>query len=221
MASSPPSPSNSPVDWPPSARIDTVLSPGHIWQHSSWNQGCPRMQSSVELRKLSWCSFCQNSWRSLSHHLSGLGYGLTVSRLVERGLSLERWRECGQQREKCLSPTEDISNALPATQTINPSLKVFAAYFQLWVFFSLSKRPPALKWYGNSQLEAHQDRLFALEWGTQLFKTLFNATRWHSCHLLPPLPRHSGWIWALKVTHRFSEKISSWGYFPTWPTVRV
>lgn len=58
---------------------------------------------------------------------------------------------------------EDISNALPAAQTVNSCLKVFPACSQLWVFFSLSKRPSALKWYGNSQLKSHRDRLLVLE----------------------------------------------------------
>lgn len=99
------------------------------------------------------------------HLLTAYGCELTAFRLAGRVQSLGRWKEHGQQR-KCLSHVEKKISAMPETQTVNPSLKVFPACTQLWVFFSSSKRPPALKLYRNSQLKPHQDRFLGLEWGT-------------------------------------------------------
>lgn len=101
---------------------------------------------------------------------------------------------------------EDISNALPETQTVNLCLKVFPACSQLWVF-SLSRRPSALKWYRNSQLKPHQDRLLGLEWGTQLTIQILI----YRPVVAPTSPaaspfwgfqcsRQSSGIWTLKVT---------------------
>lgn len=96
---------------------------------------------------------------------------------------------------------------MPETQTVNPSLKVFPACSQLWVFFSLSKRPSALKWYRNSQLKPQQDRLLGLEWGTQL-----NIHILIYLHVVAPTsppasafwcfqsPRQRSEIWTLKAT---------------------
>jgi len=67
------------------------------------------------------------------------------------------------EEEVSFSCRKDISYALPATQAADPSLEVFPACSQLWVFLSLSKIPSALKWYGNSQLKSRRDRLPVLE----------------------------------------------------------
>lgn len=140
------------------------------------------------------------------HLLTTYGCELTAFRLAGRVQSLGRWKERGQQR-KCLSHVEKKISAMPETQTVNPSLKVFPACTQLWVFFSSSKRPSALKLYRNSQLKPHQDRFLGLEWGTKLTVHILIYL-----HVVAPTsppassfwgfqcPRQSSEIWTLNVT---------------------